>query len=91
MPGIYNFSLNRWYMDNIYLGGAAWFLSVFRTVWEIVDRFFVDGVVNSFKWIVYGLGSAFSRTENGMGQTYALLIFAGVAIFGLVTYFVFVP
>lgn len=91
LPALYRFSFNRWYMDNVFLGGAAFFINVFRQVWEVVDRFVVDGVVNSFRWIVYGLGSFFSLSENGRGQAYALLIFASVAILGLVTYYVFVP
>lgn len=89
MPGVYNFSLNRWYMDNVYLGGMAMFLNAFRFTWEIIDKFLVDGIVNSFRWIVYGLGSFFRLSENGRGQSYALLIFASVAVLGLLAYFVF--
>jgi NADH:ubiquinone oxidoreductase subunit 5 (subunit L)/multisubunit Na+/H+ antiporter MnhA subunit len=91
LPGLYNFSLNRWYMDNVYLGGAAMFLSAFKSVWQTIDKFLVDGIVNSTSWITYTLGSFFSRSENGRGQSYALLIFASVAVLGLLTYFVFVP
>ena len=90
-PWGYNFSLNRWYMDNVYLGGAAMFLSVFRSVWLTIDKFLVDGIVNSTSWITYALGSFFKLSENGRGQSYALLIFASVAVLGLLTYFVFVP
>ncbi len=91
LPAVYKFSLNRWYMDNVYLGGAAFFINTGRVVWEVVDRFFVDGVVNSFRWIVYGFGSFFSLSQSGRGQAYALLIFASVAVFGLLVYYVFVP
>ena len=91
MPGVYNFSLNRWYMDNVYLGGMSMFLNAFKFIWEIIDRFFVDGIVNSMRWIFYGLGSFLRYSENGRGQSYALIIFASVAILGLVAYYVFVP
>lgn len=91
IPGLYNFSLNRWYWDNLYLGGAALFLKVGHVVWEVIDRFIVDGFVNSFRWITLGLGEFLKYSENGRGQSYALLIFASVAVLGLVAYYVFVP
>ena len=91
IPWLYQFSFNRWYWDNLYLGGSAMFVSTARTVWEIVDKFVVDGFVNSWRWIVMGLGNFFRLSENGRGQAYALLIFASVAVFGLVAYYVFVP
>lgn len=91
LPGLYKFSLNRWYMDNVYLGGASIFLRTGKLIWECVDKFFVDGIVNSMRWIFYGLGSLFRYSENGMGQSYALLIFASVAVLGLIAYYVFVP
>jgi hypothetical protein len=88
---LYLFSFNRWYMDNLYLGGAALVINVGKTVWEIVDKFIVDGFVNSWRWITLGLGNFLKFTENGRGQAYALLIFASVAVLGLLAYFVFVP
>lgn len=91
MPWLYKFSFNRWYMDNVYLGGASLFINCGKVVWEIVDRFIVDGIVNSMRWIFLGLGSFLRFSESGRGQAYALLIFASVAILGLLGYFVFVP
>ena len=91
VPGLYNFSLNRWYMDNIYLGGASMFVSGGRAVWEVVDKYVVDGIVNSMRWIFLGLGSLLRFSESGRGQAYALLIFASVAVLGLIAYYVFVP
>jgi NADH:ubiquinone oxidoreductase subunit 5 (subunit L)/multisubunit Na+/H+ antiporter MnhA subunit len=91
LPGLYNFSLNRWYMDNVYLGGAAFILKVYHFLWEIVDKFAVDGFVNSFSWTVPGLSGLFRRSESGRGQAYALLIFASVAILGLFTYYIVLP
>lgn len=90
-PGLFNFSYNRWYMDNVYLGGAAFLLKVYKLVWECVDKYFVDGVVNSMRWIIVGFGEFFKFSENGRGQAYALLIFASVAILGLLAYYVFIP
>jgi NAD(P)H-quinone oxidoreductase subunit 5 len=91
LPFLYRFSLNRWYMDDVFLGGADFFIRLFRQCWEVVDKFFVDGVVNSFTWVTLGLGGFFSTSQSGRGQAYALMIFAGVAVLGLVTYYVFVP
>lgn len=88
---LYQFSFNRWYMDNIYLGGAAAFVGIGRQVWEVVDKLIVDGFVNSWRWISLGLGNLLKFSENGRGQSYALLIFASVAVLGLLAYFVFVP
>lgn len=91
LKGLYHFSFNRWYMDNLYLGGAALVINVGKQVWEVVDKFVVDGFVNSWRWIILGLGNLFKFSENGRGQAYALLIFASVAVLGLLAYFVFVP
>lgn len=91
LPALYKFSYNRWYWDNLYLGGAAFFVNTGKVVWEIVDKFVIDGFVNSWRWIVIGFGELLKFSENGRGQAYALLIFASVAVLGLIGYYVFVP
>lgn len=91
LPALYKFSYNRWYWDNLYLGGAAFFVNTGKVVWEVVDKFIIDGFVNSWRWIVIGFGELLKFSENGRGQAYALLIFASVAVLGLIGYYVFVP
>lgn len=93
-PMLYNFSYNRWYMDDVYHGAAKFLLKVFSGIWTLVDSMIIDdfkdhkvGVVNLVPSMVRGMGRMLTKSENGRGQYYALVIFAGVAIITLVVYF----
>lgn len=91
IPGLYKFSLNKWYWDELYMIVTNALLTVFKVVWEIVDKFVVDGIVNSMRYIFLGFGHLLKFTESGRGQSYALVIFAGVAFIGLFVYFFVSP
>lgn len=89
--GPYKISLNKWYWDEGYMAVTNFLLALFKVAWEIVDKFVVDGIVNSMRYIFMGFGHLLKFTENGRGQSYALAIFAGVAFIGLFVYFFISP
>lgn len=90
-PALYQFSLNRWYMDNVYHAGARIFLSIFSTVWMLVDKFIVDNIVNATAVIIRSMGNVLRYSENGQGQYYALVIFACVAGISMFAYYFWIP
>jgi NAD(P)H-quinone oxidoreductase subunit 5 len=87
MKPIYEFSLHKWYFDEAYQALVNGLLSVYNTVWEVVDKHLVDGIVNGSSWVTSRLGYILRYSENGRGQYYALVIFGWVAILTLATFF----
>jgi NAD(P)H-quinone oxidoreductase subunit 5 len=76
----YNFSLNKWRFDELYMWlVSGCILPAFRTIWKWVDMFVVDNLVDSAGLVTVGVGEIFRLTQNGRGQYYALVIFAWVA------------
>ncbi len=87
MPAIYNFSYNKWYFDEMYLALVNFVLNLYDKIWELIDKYIVDGLVNGTSWVTNQLGFLLRYTENGRGQYYALAIFGWVAILTLATFF----
>lgn len=79
---LYQFSLNKWYFDNIYevlfVQGSR---RLARQVLE-VDLRIVDGVVNLAGFVTLVTGEALKYLETGRAQFYALIVFG--AVLGLV-------
>ncbi|MBX9942282.1 MAG: NADH-quinone oxidoreductase subunit L [Candidatus Obscuribacterales bacterium] len=77
---LYNFSFNKWYMDNLYFGLVdRVFLPSFKGLWTRVDGKLVEGVVNGAGYGTMCMGEVLKYLQNGRGQYYALVIFASVA------------
>ncbi|MFN5857283.1 MAG: NAD(P)H-quinone oxidoreductase subunit 5 [Pseudanabaenaceae cyanobacterium] len=75
---LYQFSKNKWYIDNLYenlfvIGSRR----VARQVLE-VDSKIVDGAVNLAGFVTVVTGEGLKYFENGKAQFYALVIFIGV-------------
>lgn len=87
MPPLYKFSLNRWYMDDVYLKGAQASLYAFTGIWNLVDRFIVDNLVNWSSKLTGAAGDTLRYSENGRGQFYALVVFGCVAGITVFVYF----
>lgn len=84
---LYNFSFNRWYMDDLYFGLVdRVFLPTFRTVWSFVDQVIVEGIVNGLGLITMSMGEVLKYLQNGRAQYYALVIFAAVAGIAWIAY-----
>ncbi|MEB3342859.1 NAD(P)H-quinone oxidoreductase subunit 5 [Okeania sp.] len=81
---LYNFSLNKWYLDDIndylFVKGSR---RLARQVLE-VDYKVVDGAVNLTGFITLLSGEGLKYLENGRAQFYALIVF--VAVLGLVIF-----
>ena len=81
---LYNFSLNKWYLDDLndflFVKGSR---RLARQVLE-VDYKVVDGAVNLTGFITLLSGEGLKYLENGRAQFYALIVF--VAVLGLVVF-----
>ena len=81
---LYNFSLNKWYLDDIndklFVKGSR---RLARQVLE-VDYKVVDGAVNLTGFITLLSGEGLKYLENGRAQFYALIVF--VAVLGFVVF-----
>jgi NAD(P)H-quinone oxidoreductase subunit 5 len=79
---LYNFSLNKWYIDDIYevvfVQGSR---KLAKQVLEIDIRI-VDGLVNLAGFVTLITGEGLKYLENGRAQFYALIVFG--AVLGLV-------
>jgi NAD(P)H-quinone oxidoreductase subunit 5 len=77
---LYQFSFNKWYFDEVYLGFVQKaLLPVYNRTWSIVDKGIVDGIVNMWGLIAIGTGEVMRYGQNGRGQYYVVMIFACVA------------
>ncbi len=77
-PSLYNFSLNKWYFDDIYdkvfVKGSR---RIARAIME-VDYKVVDGAVNLTGLVTIISGEGLKYLENGRVQFYALIVFGAV-------------
>jgi NAD(P)H-quinone oxidoreductase subunit 5 len=77
---LYNISFNKWYIDDIYFGIVdRVFLPLFKSVWNFVDMFIVEGVVNGAGLVTLSFGEVLKYMQTGRGQYYALVVFGAVA------------
>ncbi len=77
---LYNFSLNKWYFDELYeriFAQGTRFAA--REALEVDNRI-VDGIVNFAGLITVISGEALKYLESGKAQFYALIIFSAVVI-----------
>jgi NAD(P)H-quinone oxidoreductase subunit 5 len=79
---LYQFSLNKWYFDDIY--HKVFVMGLRRVARQImeVDYRVVDGAVNLTGFFTLVSGEGLKYLENGRAQFYALIIFG--AVLGLV-------
>ncbi len=81
---LYQFSLNKWYFDEIY--NTVFVTGLRRIARQVLEVDFrvVDGVVNLTGLITLITGEGLKYFENGRAQFYALIVFA--AVLGLVVF-----
>ena len=82
---LYNFSLNKWYFDDIY--HRVFVLGLRRLARQVMEVDFrvVDGAVNLTGFFTLVSGEGLKYFENGRAQFYALVVFG--AVLGLVIFF----
>ena len=79
---LYNFSLNKWYIDDIY---DVVFVQGSRKIAKgalTVDVKLVDGIVNLTGFLTLITGEGLKYLETGRAQFYTLIVFG--AVLGLV-------
>jgi NAD(P)H-quinone oxidoreductase subunit 5 len=86
-PGLYQFSFNRWYWDDLYNGTARTLIEFFKGIWWLVDQLIIDNIVNAASKTAKSIGETMRYSENGRGQYYAMVIFGCVAAISLFVYF----
>jgi NADH-quinone oxidoreductase subunit L len=76
---IYLVLYNRYWVDEIYnfifVKGLN-FISKW-TLFLLVDRILIDGIINAFAWLSYGIGFLFTKLQTSSVRTYALWIILG--------------
>ncbi len=84
IPSLYQLSLNKWYIDDIY--NKVFVVGCRRLARQImeVDYRVVDGAVNLTGLATLVSGEGLKYLENGRAQFYALIVFAAVLGFVLV-------
>ncbi len=85
IPALYNLSLNKWYIDDIY--NSVFVIGLRRVARQVmeVDYRVVDGAVNLTGLATLLGGEGLKYLETGRAQFYALIIFG--AVLGLVVVF----
>jgi NAD(P)H-quinone oxidoreductase subunit 5 len=87
IPTLYNFSLNKWYFDNVY--NQVFVIGLRRVARQVmeVDYRVVDGAVNLTGLATLLGGEGLKYFENGRAQFYALIflgaVLAMVVVFGV--------
>jgi NAD(P)H-quinone oxidoreductase subunit 5 len=85
IPALYNLSLNKWYIDDIY--NSVFVIGLRRVARQVmeVDYRVVDGAVNLTGLATLLGGEGLKYIETGRAQFYALIVFG--AVLGLVIVF----
>jgi NAD(P)H-quinone oxidoreductase subunit 5 len=85
IPALYNLSLNKWYLDDIY--NSVFVIGLRRVARQVmeVDYRVVDGAVNLTGLATLLGGEGLKYLETGRAQFYALIVFG--AVLGLVIVF----
>jgi proton-translocating NADH-quinone oxidoreductase chain L len=81
MPGAYEMSRNRFYLDELYDIFVVKPLSGLAQFCRVLDAYVVDGLVDVVGQLPRFFGALFRPVQNGLVQFYALLMVLGVAGF----------
>jgi NADH-quinone oxidoreductase subunit L len=81
MPGAYELSRNRFYLDELYSIFIVKPLAGFAQFCRVFDAWVVDGLVDLCGNVPRLLGIVFRPIQNGLVQFYALLMVLGIAGF----------
>lgn len=77
---LYEGSLNKWYIDEIYEFVIGLFMSFFRATWKFFERIVIEGIfINGFAWRGSEVVSEILKlTQNGRVQSYIAIMFVGL-------------
>ncbi len=85
IPTLYRFSLNKWYFDDLY--HRVFVIGCRRLARQMleIDYRVIDGAVNATGLLAIVTGQGLKYLENGRAQFYALIVFAAVLGFVVVS------
>jgi NADH-quinone oxidoreductase subunit L len=83
LQGLYQLSLNRFYLDEIFSYFIVQPLVGFAEFCRIIDLYVLDGLVDLIGQVPRFLGQVFRPIQNGLAQFYALAMALGLAVFML--------
>ncbi len=86
-PAAYHLSLNRFYLDELYIIFVVKPLVGLAVFCRVFDQYVVDGLVDLFGQVPSFLGMLIRPLQNGLVQFYALLMVLGLAGFLLAVLF----
>ncbi|AEH45493.1 proton-translocating NADH-quinone oxidoreductase, chain L [Thermodesulfatator indicus DSM 15286] len=88
-PALYRYLYNKWYWDEIYDATIVkpTFFTARSIVQGVIDSILIEGVVNGVPDLLRRGGASLRRLQNGVVQTYALIMATGAAIVLLLVYF----
>jgi len=79
-PGLYAASVNKFYIDELYLAVfARGGVQLGNALWWF-DAHVIDGAVNGAGWLSQRIGSILRRLQTGRTQNYGLGIASGLAL-----------
>jgi NADH:ubiquinone oxidoreductase subunit 5 (subunit L)/multisubunit Na+/H+ antiporter MnhA subunit len=81
LPGLYQLSLNRFYLDEIYAFFVVQPLVGLAQLARLFDLYVVDGLVDLIGQMPRFLGQVFRPIQNGLAQFYALAMALGLTVF----------
>jgi proton-translocating NADH-quinone oxidoreductase chain L len=81
VPGAYDLSRNKFYLDELYYAFFVAPLTVFSVICRVLDQYVVDGLVDLFGQVPRLLGALFRPVQNGLVQFYALYMVLGLTVF----------
>jgi NADH:ubiquinone oxidoreductase subunit 5 (subunit L)/multisubunit Na+/H+ antiporter MnhA subunit len=86
---IYQGSLNKWYIDEIYNFFVSILMGFFRITFKIFERFFIEGaLVNGLAWRgTEVVGEVLKTQQSGKLQNYVLIMVSAVGL--MLAWFVF--
>jgi NADH-quinone oxidoreductase subunit L len=80
----YRLSLNKFYVDEIYAALIVWPLRGIAAVCGWLDRWLVDGTVNTVGRVPPAVGSVLRRMQTGLAPLYALAMLMGTLLLVIV-------
>ena len=79
--GVYNFLLNKWYVDEVFMAAVVNPLKeISMFLWKVVDVRIIDGIVNGVGTGIAASSQRLRQVQTGMVANYALQIAIGMAI-----------
>jgi NADH:ubiquinone oxidoreductase subunit 5 (subunit L)/multisubunit Na+/H+ antiporter MnhA subunit len=78
---LYQLSLNKWYIDEIYNAILAVLMGFFRTSWKLFERVIIEGIViNGLAWRgTEVVGEVLKTQQSGKIQNYAMVMVLALA------------